>query len=206
MMPEPPVPKLTLYFDNDFGDSAWANLTFALHAPEKVRGEWVLGRSPACDLTIKIREVSARHCVITYSYARDAWTLTDLGSTNGTYHKGRRLLPGEGVALQLRDKISLAANARIQVVEDEEDTISPDYEGPSTVASTTPLDYRPQGVAVAPAPAPEPVSSSKTPWDSVYLGTQWLLSGSTTAGKIYRLVMAALAVVGLIFMMNWLTQ
>lgn len=204
MMAEPPVPKLTLFFPDDFGDRAWAGTTFALEAPQKVRGEWVIGRSPACDITIRIREVSVRHAVIAYSYARNSWTITDLKSTNGTLHNGVNLPPGQPAELNIRDRFTLSPKGRIQVVEDEEDTISPDEAGPETVASTTPLASLPPSMPSAPAPLPPP--SSKTPWDSLYLGTQWVISGQTTAGKVYRLIVAAATVALFILMVDWLTQ
>lgn len=206
MMAEPPVPKLTLFFPDDFGDRAWAGTTFALEAPQKVRGEWVLGRSPACDITIRIREVSVRHAVIAYSYARNSWTITDLKSTNGTLHNGVKLTPGQPVELNIRDRFTLSPKGKIQVVEDEEDTISPDEAGPETVASTTPLATLPPPPPPLPTPAPATPPSSKTPWDSLYLGTQWLISANTVAGTIYRLIVGAAAVAFFIFMVDWLTQ
>lgn len=193
-MAEPPVPKLTLFFPDDFGDKAWSGTTFALEAPQKERGEWVIGRSAACDLTIRIREVSTRHACIFYSYARDRWTICDLDSTNGTYHNGRKLVVGEAVDLKLRDRITLGPRGKIQIVEDEQDTISPDDTGASKVSS---------GV-VLPAPAPAP--ASKTPWDSLYLGTQWVISGQTTAGKIYRLIVAAAGALLFMFVVDWLSK
>lgn len=198
-MSDPAVPRLSLFFDEKFGDSLWANKTFRLEAPERVRGEWVIGRSPGCDLVIRLREVSVRHAVIAYSYARNSWTLTDLDSTNGTFHNRVKLLPRQAVELNIGDRINLCSEGRIQVVEDDYDTVRTGDTGPSTVGSTTPL-------AVAPAPAPAPAPPSRTYADSLYLFAQWLVTAQTKAGKVYRLMVAALAVVGFIFMVNWLTQ
>jgi hypothetical protein len=104
------------------------------------------------------------------------------------------------VQLNIRDRLALGPKGKIQVVEDEQDTISPDESGPSTIASTTPLSTLPPFSPPAPPPA------SKTPWDSVYLGTQWLISAQTPAGKVYRLIVAGLGVMGFIFVVNWLSQ
>ncbi|MBD2107421.1 FHA domain-containing protein [Nodosilinea sp. FACHB-13] len=204
-MAEPPVPKLTLFFPDDFGDPAWAGTVYALEAPSTARGEWVLGRAPDCNLTIRIKEVSLKHAVIAYSYLRDRWTLADLESTNGTFHNGVKMISGQVVELKLRDRIDLAAKGKIQVVEDEDDTIRNEDSGPVTISSTTPLATLP---TVPPLPTLEPATppSSKTPWDSLYLGTQWVISGQTTAGKIYRLIVAGAGVAFFILMMDWLTK
>lgn len=199
-MADPPVPKLTLFFPDDFGDRAWAGKTFALDAPSTARGEWVLGRAPDCNLKISIKEVSLKHAVIAYSYLRDRWTLADLESTNGTYYNGVKMVSGQVVELKIRDRIALAAKGKIQVVEDEQDTIRNEDSGLTKVGSTTPLDTLP---TVPPSPTLESTPpSSKTPWDSLYLGTQWVISGQTPAGKVYRLIVAGAGVAILILMLD----
>ena len=45
--------------------------------------EIVLGRSPACDLPLEDKAISARHARCTYHHGQ--WWLEDLGSTNGTF-------------------------------------------------------------------------------------------------------------------------
>lgn len=196
------MPKLTLYFDKHFPDTRWANTTFALEVPGGAAGEFVLGRSPAANLTFDIKSVSVHHAAIAYSYARDSWSLSDLGSRNGTIIRGHKIDPKKSEPINIGDKFWLGPDAKVHCVEDEQDTISPDEAGPETIASTIPLATLPGEPVVAPATPP----SSKTPWDSLYLGTQWLISGQTTAGKVYRLIMAAAAVAFFIFIMDWLTQ
>lgn len=190
------MPKLSLYFDKDFPDSRWAETTFVLEAPGGQSGEFILGRSPVATLTFNIKTVSVRHAVIAYSYARDRWTISDLGSKNGTFLRGAKISGAE--PLMIGDKFWLGGQAKIHCVEDEQDTVSPDEAGPATIASTTPIATMP--------PAPAPAPASKTPWDSLYLGTQWVISGQTPAGKVYRLIVAGAAVAGFIFVMDWLTQ
>jgi pSer/pThr/pTyr-binding forkhead associated (FHA) protein len=195
--------SLTLYFADDFADEAWAGLSYKLEVPQGDRsGEWVLGRHPASDLTISVRNVSRRHAAIAYSYAADLWSVQDLNSTKGTSLNGKWLTPGDLHPLKIGDRLYVAANL-INVVEDEQDTVGSD-EGPPTLASTEPMDYRP--VAEPPPPPPAAPPSSKTPWDSLYLGTQWVISGTTPAGKVYRLIVAGAAVAGFILLMEWLTQ
>lgn len=53
----------------------------------------VVGRSPACDLVLDVRDVSREHAVIHWTGA--AWELQDLGSRNGTWLAGRRLAARE---------------------------------------------------------------------------------------------------------------
>ncbi|MEA5447329.1 FHA domain-containing protein [Leptolyngbya sp. CCNP1308] len=184
-MTESAVPKLTLYFPDEFGDVLWRGETFALEAP-KERGtvEWLLGRSPASDLTISIRTVSRKHAAIAYSYAANRWSISDLGSALGTYVNGQKLEEKPHV-IGIGDKFYLGTpEARIHCVEDAQDTISPDEQGPATVASTSPLATLP------PPPAPPP---PRTFADSAYLAAQWLISGSTVAGKFYRLIVLVAA-------------
>jgi hypothetical protein len=53
----------------------------------------VVGRSPACDLVLDVRDVSREHAAVHWTGA--AWELQDLGSRNGTYLDGRRLVARE---------------------------------------------------------------------------------------------------------------
>jgi len=43
----------------------------------------IIGRDPACDLSLQDETISARHCQISYKHNR--WWAEDLGSTNGTF-------------------------------------------------------------------------------------------------------------------------
>jgi hypothetical protein len=43
----------------------------------------LIGRDPACDLTLDDKTVSARHARLRYHHSQ--WWLEDLGSTNGTF-------------------------------------------------------------------------------------------------------------------------
>jgi pSer/pThr/pTyr-binding forkhead associated (FHA) protein len=196
------MPTLSVYFDKFFRDENWRDITYRLDAPIDVnghgeKGEWVLGRSPATDLTIAIKNVSRRHAVISYSYAASLWSLEDLGSQAGTFHNGKRLGQDDRPHLTVGDKIYLASNL-INVVEDEQDTV--EDAGPPTVASTTPIDYRPQvELATTPPPppptptqAPTPTPSPKTYADTAYMALQWVMSPTTTLGGIYRLFLLAL--------------
>lgn len=49
----------------------------------------VIGRSPACDVVIDLPMVSSRHAIL--EPAGDGWRIRDLGSTNGTFVRGRRI-------------------------------------------------------------------------------------------------------------------
>lgn len=189
------APSLTLFFGDDFADEAWRSLSYKLDAPtDSKSGEWVLGRHPASELTISIRNVSRRHAAIAYSYAANRWSIQDLGSTKGTALNGKWLKPGDLHPLAIGDRVYLADNL-INVVEDEQDTVGSD-EGPPTLASTEPMDYRPvvdlpqtlPTPTPTPAPAPTP---ARTFEDAAYLWAQWAISGSTVAGKVYRLIVLA---------------
>jgi hypothetical protein len=57
-----------------------------------------LGRSAGCDICLAgASNVSSNHCVI--QLVGGQVTVTDLGSTNGTYIGGRRLMPNQSVAV-----------------------------------------------------------------------------------------------------------
>jgi hypothetical protein len=56
----------------------------------------VVGRSPACDLVLDVRDVSREHAAVHWTGA--AWELQDLGSRNGTWLAGRRLAARECVS------------------------------------------------------------------------------------------------------------
>lgn len=43
----------------------------------------IIGRDPACDLSLQDETISARHCQLSYKHNR--WWAEDLGSTNGTF-------------------------------------------------------------------------------------------------------------------------
>jgi pSer/pThr/pTyr-binding forkhead associated (FHA) protein len=194
------MPTLTLFFSPNFADDNWAGLSYQLDCPggHKHGGEWILGRLPTSDLTINIRNVSRRHAAISYSYAADRWSVQDLSSSEGTFLNGKKLATGDLHPLRVGDRLYLSNNL-INIVEDEHDTVGGD-EGLPTIASTEPLDYRP---APAPAPDPEP---QRTYADSAYLFAQWVVSGQSRAGKVYRLLVAAVGATAFIFMLDWLTN
>jgi hypothetical protein len=197
------VPKLTLYFPDDFDDDDLAGSSFCLDAPDGDHGhsrpgEWIIGRSRDSDLTILVRAVSRKHCAISYSYAADRWSISDLGSTSGTYVNGVKLAPNDPSPLKVGDRLHLGP-CLINVVEDENDTVGgEDDDGPSTIATTTPSNSCPwpsdhqQGELVAPA---------RTYADAVYLGVAWLVLPSTLLGKIYRLIVVGVAVAVVIIIM-----
>lgn len=191
-MPDVANHKLTLFFDPEFGDPVWAGIDYELTAPGQPQGEWVLGRSPTAQITINMRTISGKHAAISYSFANDSWLLSDLASENGTYLNGKKVEPPRRPQpIAIGDRIDLGPRARIQVVENAQDTIPDELElGPPTVASTTPIETP----APAPAPEPAPPPPPRTYADSAYLWAQWLISGSTVAGKVYRLIVLVIAV------------
>lgn len=63
-----------------------------------INGRVTLGRGAGCDISMPgASNVSGTHCVI--QTAGGQITVTDLGSTNGTYIGGRRLMPNQSVAV-----------------------------------------------------------------------------------------------------------
>lgn len=63
-----------------------------------IQGRITLGRGAGCDISMpSASNVSGTHCVI--QNVGGQVTVTDLGSTNGTYIGGRRLVPNQSVAV-----------------------------------------------------------------------------------------------------------
>jgi hypothetical protein len=56
-------------------------------------GRLVLGRSPGCQLVFDDDTVSRRHAELRFDEGR--WMLRDLGSSNGTWVNGRRVMEAE---------------------------------------------------------------------------------------------------------------
>ncbi len=64
-------------------------------APQLAAARLVLGRSSACDLVLADDTVSRRHAEL--FLVDGAWHVRDLGSSNGTYVQGRRVVEVEVV-------------------------------------------------------------------------------------------------------------
>jgi pSer/pThr/pTyr-binding forkhead associated (FHA) protein len=75
----------------------------------------VVGRHPDCDTQLKSPRVSRWHCCMT-EVDGEVW-IRDLGSTNGTWIKGRRVSSGR---LRAGDVLAIA-NLRFRVEEDREE-------------------------------------------------------------------------------------
>lgn len=168
--------KLTLYFPETFPDDFLAGHARELDTDAHESGyEYIIGRHPSSDIRIKNKEVSSRHAAISYSHAAESWFIQDLGSTNGTYMNRERLAPKDWVPLPLDSNFCLAnSSLKIFVIEDADDTLGAEEE--------TLVD------------APLPVPVARTYADSLYLAMEWLVSGRTLAGKIWRVVAASLVV------------
>lgn len=64
----------------------------------------LVGRSHLCHLRLSARSISGEHALV--RWIGPAWEVQDLGSRNGTFVDGRRIAPGEHVALQHESQIS----------------------------------------------------------------------------------------------------
>jgi hypothetical protein len=68
------------------------------------RERTLLGRSRECDVPLPAPAVSSRHALLAYRDGR--WTVADLGSLNGTFVNGRRIV--DAVAVRPGDELRLA--------------------------------------------------------------------------------------------------
>jgi pSer/pThr/pTyr-binding forkhead associated (FHA) protein len=92
--PSVPVARLTVVAGQDAGRS------FELTA-----SQMVAGRDPAEQIVLDDDTVSRRHA--RFARTGTAWTVTDLGSTNGSFVGGRRLDPGVETPLADGDRVRL---------------------------------------------------------------------------------------------------
>ena len=64
----------------------------------------IIGRLPSCDIVLPYPQVSSRHTSV--MRAPDGTLIVgDMGSTNGTYVNGQRLVPGQTIAVAPKTKI-----------------------------------------------------------------------------------------------------
>jgi hypothetical protein len=67
-----------------------------------------VGRAQDSDLQLQEQGISRRHARL--QHGPQGWTITDLGSTNGTFVNGRRLPPEEGYTLRTGDRITIGSS------------------------------------------------------------------------------------------------
>lgn len=68
-------------------------------------GKIVLGRHPSCDIILENCLVSKRHAMI--QKIKDAFFITDLDSTNGTFVNENPVPPGKYVRIEPGDRIRI---------------------------------------------------------------------------------------------------
>ena len=83
------------------------------------KNQTVIGRETTCDVRIPVPAVSQKHCRLTLDGT--ALRLTDLDSTNGTFHNGNRVKEAE---LSAEDKLTIGPVTFIIRVND--DSVLPD--------------------------------------------------------------------------------
>jgi hypothetical protein len=177
--------KLSLQFGPEFADPAWAGKAFSFKVPvdeddRPAATEWLLGRSSSAHVALSPSDISQRHAVIGYHPGSDAWSLTDVGSTNGTWLKAERWK--ESQKLHVGDPYPISPGAvfwlgtnRFVVAEDDYDTFpnniwqSPtdhdeEEEGSETAILLGPVPHVPPPVTrtppdVLPPPAPPPTDA-----------------------------------------------
>ncbi|MCR5219888.1 MAG: FHA domain-containing protein [bacterium] len=83
-----------------------------------VGNEAVLGReAEGKNCFDAYQTVSRRHARLVYSNEDDAWTIEDLGSTNGTWVNERRLEPGKTGPVKAGDTVALSRSCILKVRE-----------------------------------------------------------------------------------------
>ena len=70
----------------------------------------IIGRLPSCDIVLPYPQVSSRHTSVMRA-PDGSIVVSDLGSTNGTYVNGQRLVPGQTVAVPPKTKVFIGPYA-----------------------------------------------------------------------------------------------
>lgn len=102
----------------------------------------VIGRREDCDLRIPVSEVSRKHCRVLKE--GDEIRVEDLGSSNGTYHNGQRIMGS--VAVQAGDSIEVGPVVFVVQVDgvpadDELNPIAAQVAGEASPASDADADF-----------------------------------------------------------------
>ena len=92
------------------GPSAEQTREIAVTGPE-----FLIGRGTDCDLRLRESAVSRHHCIL--RTAADGVTLTDLGSSNGSYVNGQRVV--SQAALRSGDTLKLGSREFVVDLGDE---------------------------------------------------------------------------------------
>jgi len=128
----------------------------------------LLGRDVSNEIILGDAEISRQHSRLTRTPG--GYVLEDLGSTNGTFVNGERLMAPR--VLNPGDLVALGENVSLTF-----DAATP--EAAATVASTV---AQPEGAGAVPAAAPAPVASHPAPTPGTPLvekkrRSPWLLAG-----------------------------
>ena len=155
------------------------------------KSELVVGRDTTSDISIIDAEISRRHAKFTWQ--DDSYVLEDLGSTNGTFVDGQRLMgphplkPGELILFGENVSLSyeaVAYDANATVVGAPSPTGFPAAPAPSytpPIEQPAPAFYNapppPAYTKPAPPPAPMEVQLPPAPAQKPSSSRKWLLAG-----------------------------
>jgi len=77
------------------------------------QSSFVVGRSPSCDVALVLEGISRQHCKIEFR-DNDIY-ITDLGSTNGVFIDGRRIVPKQPVRYQTFLPLQIGGVPSVQI-------------------------------------------------------------------------------------------
>jgi pSer/pThr/pTyr-binding forkhead associated (FHA) protein len=120
------------------------------------KGEFVIGRGKDCDLQINEAEISRHHCML--RGRAEQYTLVDLGSANGTYLNGNRLI--SQATLQDGDELRLGKHHFRVVMDEREGVLWGTQEGVSATDNTFRMAKIKAEVKTA-GPAEEPAAQGE---------------------------------------------
>jgi pSer/pThr/pTyr-binding forkhead associated (FHA) protein/ABC-type multidrug transport system ATPase subunit len=121
----------------------------------------LIGSHPDCDMVVDEPTVSSRHARLLWDGESQAWTLEDLGSTNGTFLGATRLQAGERVPVRLGDVVYLGASYHFALTAEHVASARPmrSLSGPATIVLVPPT----ASAATGPAQDPKPTAAKEAP-------------------------------------------
>lgn len=112
--------------------------------------EWLIGREPSAALFVGEKQISRKHALLKLD-GKGQITITDLGSTNGTFINGQKLTPQQAQVFTKADTVRLAENSGIQLVIVENETSFQQIPSPEKPIPVAPV--REMQVPEAPKPS-----------------------------------------------------
>jgi len=145
----------------------------------------VLGRGAECSMRIPVSQVSRQHCEL--SQNNGSIKLKDLGSSNGTYVNGKRVLESK---IKAGDRVQIGPVMFTVQIDGKPSSIEPALSSPSEASSAhdTTRTISPDEITPAPKPVkadadtpPQPLVLEESPLEEISDGDMFAADAGTSA-------------------------